>query len=63
MEPRNIPLNPLIVGLTNSGNSRFVVDQLYGPFRDKFDYIVLICPTLSDDCAASKDVKVGPASC
>ena len=33
------------MGPTNSGKSRFVVDQLYGPFRFKFDYIVLICPT------------------
>ena len=27
----------LIVGPTNSGKSRFVVDQIYGPFRFKFD--------------------------
>jgi len=24
-----------------------VVDQIYGPFRGKFDYIVLICPTFT----------------
>ena len=45
MDPSKIPFNALIVGPTNSGKSRFVVDQLYGPFRRKFDYIVLICPT------------------
>jgi len=45
MNPRKIPFNALIVGPTNSGKSRFVVDQLYGPFRGKFDFIVLICPT------------------
>ena len=45
MDPSKIPFNALIVGPTNSGKSRFVVDQLYGPFRGKFDYIVLICPT------------------
>ena len=39
----------LIVGPTNSGKSRFVVDQLYGSFRSKFDYIVLICPTVAHD--------------
>ena len=44
MDPSNIPFNALIVGPTNSGKSRFVVDQIYGPFRGKFDYIVLICP-------------------
>jgi len=47
MDPSKIPFNALIVGPTNSGKSRFVVDQLYGPFRGKFDYIVLICPTFA----------------
>ena len=47
MDPSKIPFNALIVGPTNSGKSRFVVDQLYGPFRFKFDYIVLICPTFA----------------
>ena len=47
MDPSNIPFNALIVGPTNSGKSRFVVDQIYGPFRGKFDYIVLICPTFA----------------
>jgi len=45
MDPGKIPFNALIVGPTNSGKSRFVVDQLYGPFRGKFNYIVLIGPT------------------
>jgi len=47
MDPSKIPFNALIVGPTNSGKSRFVVDQIYGPFRGKFDYIVLICPTFA----------------
>jgi len=47
MDPSKIPLNALIVGPTNSGKSRFVVDQIYGTFRFKFDYIVLICPTFA----------------
>jgi len=47
MDPNKIPFNALIVGPTNSGKSRFVVDQLYGPFRGKFDYIVLICLTFT----------------
>ena len=47
MDPSKIPFNALIVGPTNSGKSKFVVDQLYGPFRYKFDYIVLICPTFA----------------
>ncbi|KAL9954568.1 hypothetical protein ACROYT_G042124 [Oculina patagonica] len=47
MDPSKMPFNALIVGPTNSGKSRFVVDQIYGPFRGKFDYIVLICPTFA----------------
>jgi len=47
MDPGKIPFNALIVGPTNSGRSRFVVDQLYGPFCGKFDYIVLICKTFT----------------
>jgi len=47
MDPSKIPFNALIVGPTNSGKSRFVVEQIYGTFRFKFDYIVLICPTFA----------------
>ena len=43
----NIPFNALIVGPTNSGKTKFLVNQLCGPFNGKFDYIVLICPTLT----------------
>jgi len=47
MDPSKIPFNVLIVGPTNSGKSRFVVDQIYGPLRFKFDNILLICPTFT----------------
>ena len=29
----------------NSGKTQYLVNQLRGPFRGKFDYIVLFCPT------------------
>ena len=46
MDPRKIPFNALIVGPTNSGKkTKYILNQLRGPFRGKVDYIVLICPT------------------
>ena len=45
MDPKNIPFIALIVVPTNSGRSQYLVRQLRGPFRGKFDHMVLICPT------------------
>ena len=45
MDPRKLPFNTLIVGPTNSGKTQYFLNQLRGPFRGRFDYIVLLCPT------------------
>ena len=39
------PFHCIITGPTNCGKTRYLVDQLRGPFRYVFEYIVLICPT------------------
>ena len=45
MDPEKSLFNALIVGPTNCGKTKYIVNQLCGPFRGKFDYIVLVCPT------------------
>ena len=45
MDPRKLPFNAPIVGPTNSGKTQCLLNQLRGPFRGKFDYIVLFSPT------------------
>jgi len=47
MDPQNLPFNALIVGPTNSGKTRFLVSQLCGAFRGRFNYVVLIRPTFA----------------
>ena len=69
MEAKRIPCNALIIGPTNSGKTKYLLDQLCGPFRGTFDYIVLVCPTFihnkSYDAFAENDdpifVVVPPA--
>ena len=40
-----IPFRMIITGPTNCGKTKYLIDQLRGPFRKVFEYIVLICPT------------------
>ena len=35
----------IITGPTNCGKTKYLIEQLRGPFRKVFEYIVLICPT------------------
>jgi len=39
------PFHCIITGPTNCGKTKYLIEQLRGPFRYVFDYIVLICPT------------------
>ena len=40
-----IPFHCIITGPTNCGKTQYLIEQLRGPFKGVFDYIVLICPT------------------
>ena len=41
----NVPFHCIITGPTNCGKTKYLIEQLRGPFRNVFEYIVLICPT------------------
>lgn len=40
-----VPFHCIITGPTNCGKTKYLTEQLRGPFRRVFEYIVLICPT------------------
>ena len=51
---------PFIVGPTNSGKTQYLLNQLRGPFRGKFDYIVLFCPTFVKNATYDRFVDKDP---
>ena len=60
MDPKKLPFNALIVGPTNSGKTQYLVNQMRGPFREKFDYIVLFYPTFVKNATNDRFVNEDP---
>jgi predicted AAA+ superfamily ATPase len=40
------PFNALISGMTGCGKTHFVLNLLETEFKNKFEYIIIICPTI-----------------
>ena len=60
MDPNKLPFNALIVRPTNSGKTQYLLNQLRGPFRGRFDYIVLFCPTFVKNTTYDRFVDKDP---
>ena len=60
MDQKKLPFNALIVGPTNSGKTQYLLNQLRGSFRGKFDYIVLFCPTFVKNATYDRFVDKDP---
>jgi septin family protein len=41
------PFNMLLVGMTGSGKTQFLLDMLETEYNRMFDYIVIVCPTIN----------------
>ena len=60
MDPKKLSFNAFIVGPTNSWKAQYLLNQLRGPFRGKFDYIVLFCPTFVKNATYDRFVDKDP---
>jgi GTPase SAR1 family protein len=47
MEYPEPPFNMLISGITGCGKTHLILDLLETEYRNKFDYIIIICPTFA----------------
>ena len=45
MEELKVPFHCIITAPTNCGKTKYLIEQLRGPLKNVFDYIILICPT------------------
>jgi GTPase SAR1 family protein len=45
MEPQP-PFNMLLVGMTGSGKTRFLLNMIETEYHQVFDYIIIMCPTI-----------------
>jgi hypothetical protein len=43
------PFNMLICGITNCGKTHYILDLLETQYRNKFDYILIFCPTFLEN--------------
>jgi septin family protein len=41
------PFNMLLVGMTGSGKTQFLLDMLETEYNRVFDYIAIVCPTIN----------------
>ena len=53
------PFNMIIVGMTNCGKTHYLLKMLEKDFKNHFDYILLVCPTLTwnKTCQGWKYIK------
>ena len=51
MEKLSVPFHCIITGPTNCGKTRYLIEQLRGPFKSVYDWVILICPTYDQNRA------------
>ena len=45
----NTPFHMIIVGMTASGKTHYLLDMLEREYKGHFDHIFIVCPTLKDN--------------